>query len=60
MSFDVTSMVEMIDRVGNTFLEDRNQLFVLDTTDLVPLAGVDTIRRIEKISMIKRNGLSLS
>lgn len=60
MSFDVTSMVEMIDEVGNTFLEDRNQLLVLDTKDIVPLAEDDTIRRIEKISMIKKNGLSLS
>lgn len=31
ISFDVTPKVELIDEVGNTSLEDSNQLLVLDT-----------------------------
>ncbi|CAC5413699.1 unnamed protein product [Mytilus coruscus] len=45
----VTSLVEVIDELENPFLEDSNELLVLDTKDIAPSAVVDTIRRIENV-----------
>ncbi|CAC5423562.1 unnamed protein product [Mytilus coruscus] len=38
-----------MDELGNPFIEDSQDLFVLDTKDIAPTSVVDTIRQIEKI-----------
>ncbi|CAC5415945.1 unnamed protein product [Mytilus coruscus] len=42
-------MVEVIDELGNPFMEDSQDLLVLDTKDIAPTSVVDTIHQIETI-----------
>ncbi|CAG2195184.1 unnamed protein product [Mytilus edulis] len=46
---DIWSMVEVMNELGNPFMEDSQDLLVLDTKDIAPTSVVDTIRKIEKI-----------
>ncbi|VDI65400.1 Hypothetical predicted protein [Mytilus galloprovincialis] len=55
---DVTSLVDVIDELGNPFLEDSDKILVLDTKDIATSAVVDTIRRIEKVGQDQYESLS--
>lgn len=42
--YKVTSLVQVIDKLGNPFRENDKKLLVLDTSDIAPAVFVDTIR----------------
>ncbi|VDI61859.1 Hypothetical predicted protein [Mytilus galloprovincialis] len=56
---DIWSMVEVMNELGNPFMEDSQDLLVLDTKDIAPTSVVDTIRKIEKIALSQHGKMRL-
>ena len=46
---DVRAMVAVINELGNPFMEDSEDLMVLDTNDIMDDAVADTMRRVETL-----------
>ena len=48
---DVTSLVTVIDDMGNPFLEKRYDLLVLDTKNIMDASVVETVRKIKSLGL---------
>ena len=48
---DVTSLVTVIDDIGNPFLEKSHDLLVLDTKNIMDASGIETVRKIKSLGL---------
>ena len=46
---DVTALVKVLEEMGNPFLEQRQDLLVIDTSDIMDTQVAETVRRIETL-----------